>query len=294
MEVDSDEEGNQKSSTKPDTSTLAWKKDHNVKINVERQQQAKKRLNRFQKSKLLEKKEDAEAILQLITEDIDSIIQGQPLLLMVENSVSFCENDLQFTEALHSLMSKFSQIFPVELMNRIAEIRSNLIAVKDRVEKTIKLAPVEVSKRLTLNQAILEINELNTKFEHNIESEKPFLQRATSIVNSVNLITMDPHKYREALILLKHRIDLEKSVVNNFKQQTKTESLRNLRVYLERLSAIEFWSSSSLFWFLFTDLESSCGDFTKVPALKWRASKILNDSKLVEHYDLLCEGKAEF
>ncbi|TGZ46889.1 hypothetical protein CRM22_011067 [Opisthorchis felineus] len=249
----------------------------------------RKQLKRLKKAAA----QDNARFMAEVTEDITFVTSGGALKLVMESVMERWPDDLETLESLQQIVSAVPNLVDnaaqTQLLSKLQELQNNPKQRETASEQTSSSNEDDLRKRLTnyttqlyetvlcdgLSVALDLWNSWFMKDEHGPMKGDQFRFINPEIPEAVGLLRIR---------LLLHSLNVSWSIVSQMDTEVisdrssryrDTEAEQKTRIWLDSLATSPWGHLSPEFWISYIQFEEKSGDCTRIPAVKWRASKTL-------------------
>ncbi|VDN97165.1 unnamed protein product [Rodentolepis nana] len=270
------------------------------------------RLERETEMKVKEERENAANFMKEVTEDVDFVMSGGAFKLVLERFLTFPKATSKHLAAAVEIAQKFSGFADVDLLAKLRTRQQDLCEAETaeairRREKNAneELNSISLSEEATvaadahyrgfqelLDQAAKTGNDcdIDTAFA----TWKEWYQPAKKPSDLLQIIdpSVDP-RWMKLLTLRIYALVVAKTIAKAKidKAETKDEMLKlyqdfkikqdarvqDTRGLMDLLATSSWGSKVADFWHLYLEFEEKLGDCSRLPSLRWRAEKCLNE-----------------
>ncbi|VUZ42100.1 unnamed protein product, partial [Hymenolepis diminuta] len=278
----------------------------------ERKSKRAQRRERERELKVKEEREDAANFISEVSEDVNFVISGGTFKLVLERFLTFSKATSKHLAAAVEIAEKLSRFAGKDIIAKLKERQQELhdadvAEAKRRQDENAnkKLGPISLLKEATeaakvhykelqvlLDQAAGTENDDDIdaalvewkKWYQPTSKSSDLLQITDPSVDPIwmKLLVLRIYILVVAKTLSKVKIDMVRKkeemlkMYQDFKikQDARVQDTRNLMDLL----ATSTWGSKVIdFWHLFMEFEEKLGDCSRLPSLRWRAEKCLNE-----------------
>ncbi|CAH8543445.1 unnamed protein product [Heterobilharzia americana] len=262
------------------------------------------------KSKSVSKKAeiDNKQFMSLVTEDVDFIVKGGAVNLVIESLLSRWVNNTEMLELLHEILSSVPQLIEsgliekvVSCLNDAKEMKNSQSILKDEVsssecqaqsiQSTLSNQLVELHKTMMDKgvEAVLELwnswylpSTVHSSQISSLRLINPGFPEAVGLLRArlTALSLYSVYKLDDQLLMTTNSMDTSEDKINSQdiyhkRRQYLCSEINKTRSLFDLLATSQWGSHCPEFWSLYLKFEKDIGDITQLPAVHWRAQKTL-------------------
>nr|CDS28487.2 u3 small nucleolar rna associated protein 6 [Hymenolepis microstoma] len=270
------------------------------------------RLEREREMKVKEERENAANFINEVTEDVDFVMSGGTFKLVLERFLTFSKVTSKHLAAAVEIAQKFSRFADMDILAKLRTKQQELHEAeaagairRQELNSNENLGPISLLEEATkvvdihyrgfqdlLDQAAETENDCD--IDTALATWKEWYQPANKPSDLLQIFdpSIDP-RWMKLLTLRIYVLVVAKTIakVKIDKAETKDEMLKlyqdfklkqaarvqDTRGLMDLLAASSWGSKVANFWHLYLEFEEKLGDCSRLPSLRWRAEKCLNE-----------------